>query len=64
MGEVLRETDSAKQNALKEVLVKETLPFYLTRLDAIVKKNNGFLALGRVRILDGLLLPISDFLSF
>lgn len=34
----------------KEPLFKETLPYYLQRLDAIAKENNGHLAVGRVRM--------------
>lgn len=32
-------------------LFNETIPFYLERLDAQAKKNNGYLAVGRVSIL-------------
>lgn len=27
---------------------KETIPFYLDKLDAAAKENNGYMALGRV----------------
>lgn len=29
-------------------LTNETIPFYLEKLDAIVKENNGYFALGKV----------------
>lgn len=42
------ETDeTAKQKMLAD-LKRETLPFYLDRLDATAKQNNGYLTLGRV----------------
>ncbi|RZB66619.1 GST C domain containing protein [Asbolus verrucosus] len=33
-------------------VLKETIPYYLTRLDAIVQKNKGHLALGRLTWID------------
>jgi glutathione S-transferase len=43
------EKDEEKKKTLKETALKETIPYYLTRLDAIVQKNKGYLALGKVR---------------
>lgn len=40
-----------KQKKLEE-LQTETVPFYLDRLDAAAKENNGYLALGRVRFIE------------
>lgn len=37
-----------KQKKLADVK-KDVVPFYLDKLDAIAKENNGHLALGRVR---------------
>lgn len=42
------EADPAIKESRKEPLFKETIPFYLQRLDGIAKKNNGHLAVGRV----------------
>lgn len=42
------ETDPERKKALSDTFYNQTLPFYLTRLDAIAEKNNGYLALGRV----------------
>lgn len=42
------ETDPERKKALSDTFYNETLPFYLTRLDAIVERNNGYLALNRV----------------
>lgn len=39
--------ESLKQKKLED-LNKETIPFYLRKLDAAAKENNGYLALGRV----------------
>lgn len=44
------EQDEAIKESRKEPLLKETLPYYLQRLDAIAKDNNGHLAVGRVRL--------------
>jgi glutathione S-transferase len=43
------EKDEEKKKAMTETALKETVPYYLTRLEAIVQKNKGYLALGRVR---------------
>lgn len=47
---IFYEQDEAKKKALIEVASKETLPYYLPRLEAVVKKNNGHFALGRVSV--------------
>ena len=52
------EQDSSKKESLKEKALKEALPYYLPRLEAIVQKNNGYLALGRVRIFGFVILEI------
>lgn len=43
------EADEAIKQKKFEDLKKEALPFYLDKLDAAAKENNGYLALGRVR---------------
>lgn len=42
------EVSKAEKFAL---LAKEIIPFYLEKLDAIVKQNNGYFALGKVSFL-------------
>lgn len=43
------EQDEAKKTIIKDTLLKETVPYYLSRLDTIAQKNKGHLALGRVK---------------
>lgn len=50
IGNYHYETDPAIKESRKEPLFTETLPYYLDRLDALVKANNGHLALGRVSV--------------
>ncbi|GBP26016.1 Glutathione S-transferase [Eumeta japonica] len=38
---VFREQDAVKKEALKKELVDETIPFYFTRFQNILKENNG-----------------------
>lgn len=47
------ETDTAVQEAKRGPLEKETLPFYLEKLEEIAKENNGHFALKKVRFHDG-----------
>ncbi|KAF2904004.1 hypothetical protein ILUMI_02175 [Ignelater luminosus] len=42
------EQDAAIKESRKEPLFKETLPYYLERLDTIAKNNNGHLAVGKL----------------
>lgn len=42
------ETDVAVQEAKRGPLEKETLPFYLEKLEEIAKENNGHFALKKV----------------
>lgn len=42
------ETDEAVKAKKKETLEKETIPFYLGKLEEIAKKNNGHFALSKV----------------
>ena len=41
-------SDEKRKEELKVVLVKETLPFYLDKLEQIAKENNEHLALSKV----------------
>ncbi|KAJ3663489.1 hypothetical protein Zmor_007746 [Zophobas morio] len=42
------EKDEEKKKTLLETAAKETIPYYITRLETIVQQNNGHLALGRL----------------
>lgn len=42
------ETDEAVKAKKKAVIEAETIPFYLGKLEAIAKENNGHLALSKV----------------
>jgi hypothetical protein len=44
------ENDPEVKQKKLEILLNETLPFYLDKLDDIVKENNGFLANGKVKL--------------
>lgn len=47
------ETDAAVQEAKRGPLEKETLPFYLEKLEEIAKENNGHFALKKVSLAGG-----------
>lgn len=42
------EPDEDKKNLIRAKNRKEDFPYYFERLNAVVGKNNGYLALGRV----------------
>ncbi|RZB40563.1 glutathione S-transferase [Asbolus verrucosus] len=46
--QIFFEKDEEKKKTLKETAINETFPYYLTRLDTIVQKNKGHLAVGRL----------------
>lgn len=48
MNSVFYEKDEAAKQKMLVDLKKDVVPFYLGKLDAMAKKNNGYLALGRV----------------
>lgn len=45
---VIQEKDAALKATKEETLFKETIPYYLERLDKIAKENKGHLAAGRL----------------
>ncbi|KAJ3662953.1 hypothetical protein Zmor_007267 [Zophobas morio] len=57
------EADAAVKESRKEPLFKETLPYYLQRLDAVVKANNGHLALGKLTWADLYFVAILKYLN-
>lgn len=48
----------------KEVTLKETVPFYFERLDAQVKKNNGYFVGGKLTWAEFVFVGILDYLNF
>ncbi|RZC43019.1 glutathione S-transferase [Asbolus verrucosus] len=58
------ETDEAIKEARKEPLFKETIPYYLERLDGIVKANDGHLALGKLTWADLYFVALLKYLNF
>lgn len=62
MAGVVRETDEAVKATKMEELKSETIPFYLEKLDATAKENNGYLALGQVKRLEHKMIPSATLL--
>lgn len=48
VGPAHYETDEALKAQKYEVLVAETIPFFLKKLEARAAANNGYMALGKV----------------
>uniref|UniRef100_A0A1B6EL27 glutathione transferase n=1 Tax=Cuerna arida TaxID=1464854 RepID=A0A1B6EL27_9HEMI len=57
------EKDEKRKEELKGPLFSTTAPFYLSRLDAHVKANNGYLANGKLSWADLYFVAISDYLN-
>ncbi|KAG8305694.1 hypothetical protein J6590_063858 [Homalodisca vitripennis] len=59
------EKDEKRKEEVKGTLFSTTAPFYLSRLDAHVKGNNGYLANGKLQLswADLYFAAISDYLS-
>jgi len=58
------EKDAAIQELRKGPLFNEILPYYLERLEAIAKANNGHLALGKLTWADLYFVAVLDYLNF
>ncbi|KAK5640386.1 hypothetical protein RI129_011197 [Pyrocoelia pectoralis] len=58
------ETNEAVKESSKKPLFEETIPYYLERMEAIVKKNNGHLAVGKLTWADFFFVGIVDTLNF
>ncbi|KAJ3663486.1 hypothetical protein Zmor_007743 [Zophobas morio] len=66
LGPIYYEKDESKKKALIESAQKESLPYYLSRLEELVKKNKGYLALGRLTWADfyfATITPMMDLLT-
>lgn len=48
---LMNEKDEKVKAEKKDKFAKETVPFYMNKLDAVVKENNGYIANGKVCIL-------------
>ncbi|XP_046392667.1 glutathione S-transferase-like [Ischnura elegans] len=55
--------ENPNRGTKKDLLVKETVPFYLQKLDAVVAKNNGYLANGKLTWADLFFVSILDYLE-
>ncbi|XP_012276501.1 glutathione S-transferase [Orussus abietinus] len=64
LGAYHYETNTEVRDAKYEVLVKETLPYYLERLDAQVEKNGGYLVGGKLTWADLTFVALLDYLNF
>ncbi|XP_044270389.1 glutathione S-transferase-like [Tribolium madens] len=58
------ETNESVKESRKEPLFKETIPYYLQRLDAVVKANNGHLAVGKLTWADLYFVAVLKYLCF
>ncbi|CAH1366946.1 unnamed protein product [Tenebrio molitor] len=58
------EVDDIIRESRKEPLFKETIPYYLQRLDAIVKTNNGYLAVGKLTWADLYFVALLKYLNY
>ncbi|XP_018560946.1 glutathione S-transferase-like isoform X1 [Anoplophora glabripennis] len=58
------ERDEEAKKEKEKSLFNETFPFYLGKLDAQAKKNNGYLVGGRLTWVDLVFTAILDFLNF
>ncbi|KAG8270526.1 hypothetical protein J6590_084013 [Homalodisca vitripennis] len=58
------EPNEELRKAKKDTYIKETLPFYMEKLDAIVKENDGYLANKKLSWVDFLFATITEFVSY
>ena len=58
------EEDPKIKEKLGKILFEETLPFYLSRFEAIAKANNGHLATGKLTWADICFVSLLDWLDF
>lgn len=45
-----REEDPSRKEKLKQIMLNDTIPFYMDRFESILEENNGYLANGKVCI--------------
>ncbi|XP_054285379.1 glutathione S-transferase-like [Macrosteles quadrilineatus] len=63
LAKVAYESDEKRKTALRVPLVNEIVPFYMRRLNDIVKNNNGYLANKKLSWADLYFAAILDYLS-
>lgn len=63
IGAAHYEADEKLKETKYETVVKETLPFYLPKLDAIAKENNGYLANGKLSWADLFFVGLLDYVN-
>ncbi|KAK7864588.1 hypothetical protein R5R35_003179 [Gryllus longicercus] len=56
-------TDEPEKPKKREILLGETIPFYLTRLEKLVKDNGGYFAHGKLSYADVIFAALEEFLS-
>lgn len=55
------EKDVTRKAQLKETLLQETIPYYLTRFDSLTVANNGYLSIGRLTWADFYFVSLLDY---
>lgn len=63
MHVIFYDPDLKIQEVKRKVLIAETIPFYLNKLEAIAKANNGHLALKRTTWADVYLASVKGYMS-
>jgi len=58
------ESDADVQAKKNATLQAETIPMYLEKLEAIVKENNGYFALGKLTWADLYFTAVLDYMNF
>ncbi|XP_046678829.1 glutathione S-transferase-like [Homalodisca vitripennis] len=58
------ELDAKKKESLKDPLFNEIVPFYMKKLEALIKENNGYLANGKLSWADLYFGAVSDYLNY
>lgn len=61
---MLYEPNEETKAEKRKVLIAETLPFYLGRLDEIAAENGGFLALGKLTWADLYVTALKDYFNY
>lgn len=64
IGAVSYEPDEEVQAKKRVTLNNETIPFYLSKLDALAGENNGYFALGKLTWADLYFTAILDYLNY
>ncbi|XP_023313069.1 glutathione S-transferase-like isoform X2 [Anoplophora glabripennis] len=60
---IFERDEQAKKEKEKQTLFNETIPYYMEKLDAMAKRNNGYLAVGRLTWADLFFVSMLDYIS-